>query len=418
MGAGRDLIYAAAVLVTAPLWGPWALAKGAHRTGWRERFGDVDAPKPENGPRVLLHAVSVGEVSSVAGLPAALGNAGLGCVVSTTTDTGTERAKALFGTQVPVVRFPFDWSASVQRFLDRVQPDIVALVELELWPNFVEACVERGIPVVVVSGRISDRSEPRYRSLKPLLDSTFSHLSAVGAQTPTYADRFRVMGTPEPRITVTDSLKWDAVQIQDRLPGADHFGRELGIDPDRPLVVAGSTGPGEEALLANGWPPHIQLLVAPRKPDRFEEVARALPTAVRRSKVTSDRAVSAEGADLFLLDSMGELGLAYSLADVAIVGRSFNGMGGSNPIEAAALGCATLIGPDHANFSDAVQILEAGGGLEVAPRARIRDRAISLAQDLQARTSMIERGRAVIRGAQGATGRTVELIERTLAGPT
>ncbi len=417
VGLGRDLVYGAATVLTAPAWVPWVLAKRGYRGGWRQRFGRVPISPPARGARALVHAVSVGEVSSVAGLVPALRDRGFDCVVSSTTDTGTKRAEELFGGMSPIVRFPFDWTRAVGRFLDNVRPDVVVLVELELWPNFIEACGRRGIPVVVVGGRISDASAPRYRRLRPFLGGSFSELSAVGAQTQAYADRFVAMGTPPDRVTVTDSLKWDAVRLDNLEAGAEAFARSMGIDRDRPLVVAGSTGPGEEIGLASNWPADVQLLVAPRKPERFDAVARSLPTAVRRSGRGTDAFSSAEATNLFLLDSIGELALAYALADVAIVGRSFNGMGGSNPIEPAALGCATLMGPHHLNFLDTVNALEAGGGLRICSVDSVVEVAAELARDPGASQEMVRHAHEVIQGAQGATDRSVRLIERVLAGP-
>lgn len=420
MGRGRDLAYGAAAVVSAPVWIPLALAKGFHKSGWRHRFGSVSLPPPDGRPRVLLHAVSVGEVASVAGLVPRMLEAGFDVAVSTTTDTGLARAEALVrsmsvegGASVPVVRFPFDWSGSVRRFLDAVRPDLVGLVELELWPNFVDECVDRDIPVVVVGGRISARSAPRYARLKPVLGPTFRKLTAVGAQSKEYADRFVALGTPRERVTVTDSLKWDAVEVVDAMPGAEELAAALGIDPSKPLVVAGSTGPGEEAALTAHWPDDVQLLLAPRKPERFGEVARLLPSAVRRSVGSS----SATGGPLFILDSIGELSAAYSLADVAIVGRSTNGMGGSNPIEPAALGCAVLIGPDHGNFSEPVRVIEAAGGLRVVQPDRIATAAVDLARAPEAARAMASKAQAAVVASQGATDRTVSVVRRALAGP-
>lgn len=426
MGRGRDFAYGATALVTAPVWIPLALAKGFHKTAWRDRFGGARIPPPDGRPRLLLHAVSVGEVASIAGLIPRLRDAGFEVVVSTTTDTGFARAEALVrsishdagGSDVPIVRFPFDWSGAVRRFLDSVRPDLVGLVELELWPNFVEECVARDIPVVVVGGRISPRSAPRYARLKPILGPTFGQLTAVGAQSREYADRFVALGTPEERVSVTDSLKWDAVDVREAVPGAEELGSALGIDPTKPLVVAGSTGPGEEASLASSWPDDVQLLVAPRKPERFAEVARALPGAVRRSVGPGAQTRQRSGgASLFILDSIGELAAAYSLADVAIVGRSTNGMGGSNPIEPAALGCAVLVGPDHANFSEPVRVLEKAGGLRVEGTDHIAEAAVALARAPEQARAMASKARAAVVERQGATDRTVDLVRRALAGP-
>jgi len=340
-------------------------------------------------------------------------------VISATTNTGIDRALALYGDRHPVVRFPFDFSWMVWRFLDTVQPQTIALMELEVWPNLVQEARLRGIPLVVINGRLSDSSFGSYRWARRWLKPMFQGLTAVAAQTEEYAQRFRELGTPSEGVTVTDTMKWDTVALVDEVEGARELAEAMGIDSDRPLVVAGSTGPGEEELLIGERPPGVQLLLVPRKPERFDEVARLAPGIVRRSLRLDGgfpRGVSGTRSappDLFLLDTMGELTKAYSLADVAIVGRSFVPLGGSDPIEPVALGKPTLVGPRHENFRDVVAALEEGGGL------RVVDRPMEVAQELLADPdegrAMAVRGREVIRRRQGATDQNAEILFRVLA---
>jgi 3-deoxy-D-manno-octulosonic-acid transferase len=331
----------------------------------------------------------------------------------------------------------------VQRFLERIQPTVVALMELEVWPNLAQACQARGIPLVVINGRLSESSFGTYRWAKRWVRPMFQGLTAVAAQTQEYAQRFRALGTPAGRVTVTDTMKWDTVRTTGEVEGARELADSMGIDRSRPLLVAGSTGPGEEALLLRDRPPGVQLLLVPRKPERFDEVARLAPGIVRRSRgqrldgatpdeahpdrTGSDGAVSggadSHGADsdgagneVFLLDTMGELTKAYSLADVAIVGRSFVPLGGSDPIEPVALGKPTLIGPRHENFRDVVAALEEAGGLRVVedPMAE----AVRLLGAGEEARRMAEAGRGVIRRRQGATERHARLLLELLGqGP-
>jgi 3-deoxy-D-manno-octulosonic-acid transferase len=319
---------------------------------------------------------------------------------------------ALYGGNLPVVRFPFDFSWMVARFLDAVRPDVVCLVELEVWPNLALACRNRGIPLVVVNGRLSEASFRRYRRVRPFVGSIFESLSAVGAQTEAYAERFRSLGVPAARIAVTDNMKWDTVRIVDEVPGAQELGVAMGIDPDRPLVVAGSTGPGEEALLLSGKPAGVQLMLVPRKPERFEEVARLASGIVRRSQRPDGPSGAPARNDLYLLDTMGELTKAYSLADLAVVGRSFVPLGGSDPIEAIALGKPTLIGPHHENFGEVVTALHGSGGIRISQRP-MEDVRLLLG-DPEARRRMAEAGRDVIRSRQGATERNARLVHGLL----
>ena len=230
---------------------------------------------------------------------------------------------------------------------------------------------------MVINGRLSDSSFGTYRWARRWVRPMFEGLTAVAAQTEEYAERFRELGTPPDRVTVTDTMKWDTVRLVDQVEGAADLRAAMGIDPSRPLVVAGSTGPGEEELLIQSRPPGVQLMLVPRKPERFDEVARSAPGIVRRSeRPDGGPALGAGGGpigggsaeegppDLFLLDTMGELTKAYSLADVAIVGRSFSPLGGSDPIDPIALGKPTLIGPRHENFREVVAALEGGAGSE------------------------------------------------------
>ncbi len=251
---------------------------GKLRTDWAARMGDVRPPLRPRGerPRVLVHAVSVGEVNAVRALVAALSGT-CEVVVSATTDTGLARAVQVFEPDTRVVRFPFDISTAVRSFLDAVRPDAALLCELEVWPNFSEVCVERGIPLAVVNGRLSARSFRGYFRGRALLGPMFRRLSAVGAQDEAYAQRFAQMGVPPDRITVTGTMKWDTAEIADHVPGADELAREMGIDRGRPVIVAGSTAPDEHAMLHAATPEGVQLLCAPRKPEWFDRAAQDIP---------------------------------------------------------------------------------------------------------------------------------------------
>lgn len=385
--------------MSAPFWAR------KQRGGWSQRFGNTPPLPAPTRPRVLLHAVSVGEVNALRQVVPVLAES-CDVVVCTTTDTGLKRATDLFGATHAVVRYPLDFSRSVARFLDAVRPDAVGLVELEVWPNFVDACVARAIPIGVVNGRLSARSFKGYRRFRAVIGRTFRVLSFVAAQDTDYAERFLAMGVPSERLSITGSMKWDAAKIEDDVAGAQELARSMGIDTSRPLIVAGSTGPGEEALLHAACPPGVQLVCAPRKPERFDEAAGALPGCVRRSRPDSGRAESGR----FLLDSIGELRQAYSLASLVVVGRSFGDQFGSDPIEPIALGRPTLIGPAVSDFAVIVAAFEREGGIGRTDRERLADDLVRWLGDEQGRRSLAERGRACIRANQGASRRHAELL--------
>jgi 3-deoxy-D-manno-octulosonic-acid transferase len=421
-----DLLYAVGALLSSPILAVGLLRSGEWRTDWKGRFGKTMPLAAGDRPTLLLHAVSVGEVNATRELVARLeapGGLPVRIVISATTDTGMERARSLYGERHPVVRFPFDLSWVMGRFLDAVRPDAVILMELEVWPNLVQACQDRGIPLVVINGRLSGGSFGFYRWARRWVRPMFRGLAVVAAQTEEYAQRFRELGTPPERVRVTDTMKWDTARLVDEVDGARELGAFMGIDPARPLVVAGSTGPGEEEALIRGKPHGVQLMLVPRKPERFDEVARLAPGMVRRTAVSGYNGGGGGGGpapggpggpatDLFLLDTMGELTKAYALADVVIVGRSFVPMGGSDPIEPVALGKPIIVGPRHENFLEVVTALEEGGGILITdrPMEAVRE----LLADEERRRAMAEAGREVIRRRKGATERHVRLIHEIL----
>jgi len=414
-----DIGYALGAGLTAPWW----MRKA--RSGWAERFARVVPempPKREGRRRILVHAVSVGEVNALRELVPLLAREAE-VVVTASTDTGLARARALFSGDCRVARFPLDASWAVRRFLDAVRPDAAALVELELWPNFLRECARRAVPVAVINGRLSERSLRGYRRIRRWISPSFASLAVAAVQDEAYARRFVAMGVPHARCVVTGSMKFDSARIEDEVAGAAALGAAMGIDPGRPLIVAGSTGPGEEALLRaaceRAFGGGAQLLCAPRKPERFDEAAEALPGCRRRTEPGSG-----PGAGLFLLDTIGELRQAYSLADVVVVGRSFFGQHGSDPIEPVALGKPVVIGPAVSDFREIVRALEQAGGLVRADRVTLAPVLQELMADPERRRSLGERGRRVIRTLQGASSRHAELLlwlaeagDRALGGP-
>ena len=415
-----DLLYIPLAVVTAPIWA----RKG--RSGWGERFGRVGAlpAKAVGRRRIMLHAVSVGEVAALRHLVPLL-TAHAEVVISVTTDTGLARARELFGAlgdACHVVRYPLDFSWSVARFLRAVEPDAVALVELEVWPNFIRACEARRVPVCVINGRLSARSFRGYRKARRFLAPTFGRLAFAAVQDEAYAGRFEFMGVDPLRCFLTGSMKWDSARIEpaSEVKGSDALARELGIDSARPLIVAGSTGPGEEAMLraaVESLTPGVQLLCAPRKPERFEEAAAAMEPCVRRTQVKREAGLGAAGAlasgrghDRFLLDTIGELRQAYALADVVVVGRSFGDQFGSDPIEPVALGRATVIGPATSDFTSVVTTLRDAGALRQVTREGLAAALAELLGSPALRDEMAMKGAAAIRGEQGASQRHAELL--------
>lgn len=404
-----NAVYLLAAVLASPIWLPRMIRTGKIRTDWPARLGrgSVLPSAPDKRPRLLIHAVSVGELNAIRQLVDQITarDDAPELVLATTTDTGYAHAQRLYSERLSVVRFPFDVSFAVDQFLGRVCPDAVALVELEVWPNFVAACRSRSIPVAVINGRLTERSAKRYGYIRSFISGAFGALELVAVQSRGYADRFHSLGVPRDRIHIVGTMKWDTAMIADEVPGSVALAEAMGIDRSRPLVVAGSTAPEEHALLHRAVPENAQLLCAPRKPEWFNNAADALPGCARRSR--SDRG-SATGR--FLLDTIGELRQAYALADIVVIGRTFVPLGGSDMIEPIALGKPTIIGPHVDNFAETAQSLLEGDGLWHTNQAGLAGAIRSLLADADRRHDLAERGRAVIRRHQGATARHVELL--------
>jgi 3-deoxy-D-manno-octulosonic-acid transferase len=425
-----DPLYIVLAGVTAPIW-----ARNA-RGGWPERFGrtapiaDRAGSGGEHLPRLLLHAVSVGEVNAIRELVPLL-TPEVHVIVSVSTDTGLKRAREVFAgaggsaAKADVVRYPLDFSWAVRRFLDAVRPDVVALTELELWPNFVGECVRRGVPVGVINGRLSARSFKGYRKLRRFFRPVFSALEFAAVQDDAYAERFEYMGVDPGRCVIAGSMKWDTARIEDDVPGAEDLAHQMGVarGPGAPpLIVAGSTAEGEEALLHRvcGELGDVQLLCAPRKPERFDDAAAAMPGCRRRSRGAGGGGQKSGGGGeegqserpprRFLLDTIGELRKAYALADVVVMGRTFGKLYGSDPVEPIGLGKATVVGPAMSDFEQIFRAFEAAGGIVQTTEAELARVLGELLRDEGRRRELAERGRACIREHQGASARHAELL--------
>ncbi len=464
-----DFAYLLAGLAYAPIAVFNALVVGKNRRGWGQRFGAV--PRFEPGrERVWVHAVSLGEINATPKLVAAIRERrpGIDVVISTTTDTGFARAVQLHGAE-RVFRYPFDFSLVVSRVLRRIRPTMIVLVELEVWYNLVRMASARSIPVVVVNGRLTERSARRFAKLGPLIRPMFRSLAWVGAQDEPIAERFAALGVPRDRIKVTSSLKWDSALIADEVPGSADLAQALGLPPDRPVWVCGSTGPGEEETvldayrqLRDAWPDRAcrlkaprsdggpalpptpsrgeggedeealppapspgegereapVLVIVPRKPERFDEVGRVIERAgfgcVRRSSHSDGTDHTPLGpSDVVLGDTMGELRKFYSLADVVFVGRSLAAMGGSDPMEVAALAKPVVVGPHMENFRDAVDaLISRDAVVTVNDPEQLAETVGGLLADPARATMIGAAAREVVKANQGATVRTVDALER------
>jgi 3-deoxy-D-manno-octulosonic-acid transferase len=424
-----DIFYGAGLFVSTPFWLAKPSARRKVLRALRERMGRVDG-LASDGPAILIHAVSLGEMNATWAMFRALAEArpDLRFVISTTTDTGYARGKELYGPdpRVALIRFPLDFSSAVNRVLDRFRPRVIVLMELEVWPNLMLQCKRRGIPVLLVNGRLTPGSFRNYRLGGPLVRKMFRRLTAICAQEQAYADRFITLGAVPDRVRVTGTMKFDTAQISDAIPGADELAAAVGLRPGtEPVWVCGSTGPGEEEILLGVYRellkshPALRLVLVPRKPERFDEVAETIKSAgfelIRRSRCGIENCKLA--GPVILGDTMGELRKFYSLADVVFVGRTLVDLGsrqhGSDMIEPAALAKPTIVGPFTGNFAEVMNLFRKGVAIqEISNAADLTAYLLSLLSDpvaSQAR-AMGKRAQEVVRQAQGATAMHVELI--------
>jgi 3-deoxy-D-manno-octulosonic-acid transferase len=427
-----DVVYIIAAVVFLPVLAYQRVVHGKKRGGWAERFGHLP-PRDAARPCIWIHAVSLGEANATRRIVAELANRlpDRDIVISTTTDTGYARARQLYPDRY-VFRYPLDFSWVVRRTLRAINPAIIILMELEVWPNLVEMATVRGIPVAVVNGRVTEgRSMRRYR--KPIVRSVartmFRRVAWVGAQNETYAGRFRALGVPADRVQVAGMLKWDTAQVADDLPGTAELRRALGLpEGTRPVWVAGQTGPGEEAIVLDAFRrlrerhPSLRLVVVPRKPERFDEVAGLLGdsgfTVLRRREHPNAAPHDGPPPDIVLGDTMGELRTFYCLADVVFVGRTLVPMGGSDVIEVAALAKPIVVGPYVDNFAETVEALRAAGAIHLCDTtADAPDAAAPLAAAVDAlltdrarADTMSRRARQTVVDNQGVTSRTVDVL--------
>ena len=423
-----DAAYVAGAVVASPFLVYKALTSEKYRTGFPERFGDV-APREGDGPCVWLHAVSVGEMNLIGPLVAALAaeHPDWEVVLSTATYTGRDVAAKRYPDH-RALYFPLDFSWMVRRALRRIRPDLILLVELELWPNFLETAQRLGTPVAIVNGRISDRSFPRYRLLGPLVRRWLGRVALCCVQNETYAERALALGAAPERVVVTGNLKFDAAP--ERAPeGRDpELAASFGLGMAEPLIVGGCTWPGEDEALVEVYQrlrrdvPGLRLLLAPRQADRCDPVERLVVGAglpcVRRTTLRERGASEAPRDAVVLLDTVGELAGVYALATVAFVGRSLTQRGGQNTLEPVALAKPVVFGPHTANFRDindellghdAARRVADVGELEAALRALLTDRA--------AAEALGRRAREVVDRHRGATRRTLDALARLFSAP-
>ena len=396
------------------------LRSGRYRRGFTQRLGKVPTHLREIGPGTIwIHAVSVGEVHAARGLLGHLQELlpDVPTVLSTTTDTGQALAKHA-GADAHFY-CPLDLPWTLAPFLDALEPRLLVLVETEIWPNLLGACDRRGIPVALVNGRLSTSSYSRYRRLGSWWRRVSRQLSVVCARTPREAARFRDLGVPAGRVFTTGNLKADALVLASPVSVRQALAEALGLNGNSPLLAAGCTMPGEEELILEAFAtaraacPTARLLVAPRHPERFEQVAAAIGAAGWKCRRRSGGGPA--DAEVLLLDTIGELPAAYGLAVASFVGGSLVPSGGHNLLEPAIYGQPVLFGPHMDNFANlAVEMRAAGGGIEIDDADSLASAWTELLANDRRRREVGARARQVALRDATAGLRTARIVARHL----
>lgn len=425
-----QIFYNLALLTALVAGAPWWLWRMATTQKYREGLGERLGRVPErlrklgDKPFLWIHAVSVGEVLAVSRLVQEIGTAfpGYQLLISTTTRTGQALARERFGAE-RVFYCPLDLPWAVRAYLNALRPRMLILAETEFWPNLLNGCFRREIPVAVVNARISDRSWPRYQMLQRFWCPMLRRLSRVLAQSQLDAQRLIALGCQAPRTSVSGNLKFDVRSAEK----AEVTVRLESIGSGLRFVVAGSTLEGEEATLLKAWPnlltsdPNLAMVLAPRHPERFAAVAGLLENTgvfwVRRSQwkgIPPETIQPLRPGQIVLLDTIGELASMYSLAAVAFVGGSVVPAGGHNPLEPAQFGVPIVMGPNYANFRAITEDLCAHDALRIATREELAGVLTELLIHPDKAQAMGQRAREVFERQAGATARSIEALRDLL----
>jgi 3-deoxy-D-manno-octulosonic-acid transferase len=430
-----NIVYLMLLVLAAPWLFVQAIAKGKYREGFAAKFFGNAAERTAGRPCIWLHAVSVGEVNLLGAMlkEIARQRPDIECVISATTMTGFALAKQKYGLHT-VFYCPLDFTWAVRRAMQRIRPDLLLLAELELWPNLVRAAKQHGANVAIFNGRLSEKSFGGYRRIRWLLNRVFKQVDLITAQNDEYAERFIALGASPAQVHTTGSLKFDGAQGDRNNPKTQQLAKLAGITKDDIVFLAGSTQEPEEQLALDAFIAladehlRLKLIIVPRHPHRFDEVAvlldrSGLPwqrrSSLDRCQESGVRSQHGAPSRVLLVDTVGELGAWWGTATIGFVGGSlFSSRGGQNMIEPAAYGAAVSFGPNTQNFRDVVaMLLGAAAAARVSSGPELTGFVRRCLEEPKYAAELGSNAKVVVKAQQGATARTWNLISPLLGPP-
>jgi len=427
-----NIIYVAAIVLAFPCLLYQRLRHGKYRDGWPAKFWGLVPERMSNKPCLWLHAVSVGEVNLLEPIVKRWErlHPDWDCVISTTTQTGLQLAKKKYA-PLTVFYCPLDFTWAVRRAMRRIRPTLLVLAELELWPNLISAARAHGTKVAVINGRLSQKSFQGYHRIRWLAARVLQQIDALAIQTEEYAERFCALGALPASVHVTGSIKFDGARTNRNSPEVQRLAHLAGIQPNDIVFLAGSTQAPEESLALSVFQrlaidlPQLRLILVPRHPERFGEVAAMLDRSgvkySRRSQLATDHWQWATESPprVLLIDAIGELGHWWGTAQIAFVGGSLTQRGGQNMIEPAGYGAAISFGPNTWNFRDIVSLLLSHDAAVVVRDERELESFVRRClTDSTYAAGLGRRARELVLQQQGAADRTIALLNSLVAGST
>ena len=420
-----NFAYLVVIILASPFLIVSSIRNGKYRQGWVAKFLGLVPRSRNDKPCIWLHAVSVGEVNLLQPIltEISLKHPDWECVISTTTLTGMNLAKRKYS-QYTVFYCPLDFSWAVASAFRRIKPAMLVLVELEIWPNMIRTAHKRGCPIVIANGRLSEQSFAGYRKISFLIRQTMRRITAVAAQNKDYASRFVSLGVDTSRVHITGSIKFDGAQTNRNNEATQSLMALSGLDPDVPVILAGSTQIEEETQIIQTYTellpdhPELKLIIVPRHPERFDMVAEMLKnqsnTWIRRSEITEP--LERDSWRILLVDVIGELGAWWGSADIALVGGSFGKRGGQNMIEPAAYGAAVCFGPSTRNFRDVVQqLLDAQAAVVVHDQLELTEFVRKCLENKAFSENLGTRAKSLVSEQLGATTQTIDILAKAMA---